>query len=98
MRGRRGVPAIALAGAAALGFAGVYGLSNPAAPSVAAALGIPTGDCAIKGNVSIDTGERIYHVPGQHFYSQTKISPEYGEHYFCSEDEARNAGWRRSRR
>jgi len=53
--------------------------------------------CNIKGNVSIDTGERIYHVPGQKYYSQTNIRPDYGERYFCSEDEARRAGWRRSR-
>ena len=71
MRGRRGVPAIAVAGAAALGFAGVYGLSNPAAPSVAAAIGVSVGDCTIKGNISIDSGERIYHVPGQYYYVQT---------------------------
>ena len=98
MRGRRGVPAIALAGAAALGFAGVYGISNPAAPSVAGALGVSVANCTIKGNVSIDSGARIYHMPGQYYYAQTKISPEYGERYFCSEAEARSAGWRRSKR
>ncbi|WP_348629607.1 hypothetical protein [Mesorhizobium sp. WSM1497] len=54
--------------------------------------------CNIKGNVSIDTGERIYHVPGQKYYSQTIIRPEYGERWFCSEAEARAAGWRKSRR
>lgn len=54
--------------------------------------------CRIKGNISIDTGERIYHVPGQEHYWETKISPEYGERWFCSEAEARAAGWRRARR
>lgn len=54
--------------------------------------------CNIKGNISIDTGERIYHVPGQEHYWETKISPEYGERWFCSEAEARGAGWRRARR
>lgn len=53
--------------------------------------------CNIKGNISINTGERIYHVPGQRYYAETVISPEYGERYFCSEAEARAAGWRRSR-
>jgi hypothetical protein len=53
--------------------------------------------CNIKGNISIDTQERIYHLPGQRYYSTTKISPEYGEHWFCSEAEARAAGWRKSR-
>lgn len=55
------------------------------------------GVCNIKGNVSIETGERIYHVPGQRFYSKTRISPEKGEKWFCSEEEAVAAGWRRSR-
>ena len=54
--------------------------------------------CNIKGNISIDTGERIYHVPGQMFYMKTTISTQYGEQWFCSEDEARKAGWRRSKR
>ncbi len=53
-------------------------------------------DCNIKGNVSIDSGERIYHVPGQDYYEATKISPQYGERWFCSEQEARAAGWRKA--
>ncbi|MGO6724291.1 succinoglycan biosynthesis protein exoi [Rhizobium ruizarguesonis] len=53
--------------------------------------------CRIKGNISINTGERIFHVPGQRYYEQTKISPNYGERWFCSEFEARAAGWRKSR-
>lgn len=52
--------------------------------------------CRIKGNVSIATGERIYHVPGQADYERTKIRPSYGERWFCSEAEARGAGWRRA--
>lgn len=55
------------------------------------------GTCNIKGNVSIDTGEQIFHVPGQKYYSRTKISPQYGERWFCSEAEARAAGWRKSK-
>ncbi|PBB67403.1 hypothetical protein CK228_16405 [Mesorhizobium sp. WSM4312] len=54
--------------------------------------------CNIKGNISINTGEHIYHVPGQEHYWETKISPEYGERWFCSEAEARAAGWRKARR
>ncbi|WDR07570.1 hypothetical protein PSQ90_14990 [Devosia rhodophyticola] len=52
--------------------------------------------CNIKGNVST-RGERIYHVPGQRYYNQTRISASHGERWFCSEAEARAAGWRRSR-
>ena len=55
------------------------------------------GDCAIKGNVS-RSGERIYHVPGQANYRQTRIAEAKGERWFCSEAEARAAGWRRARR
>lgn len=52
--------------------------------------------CNIKGNVST-RGERIYHVPGQKYYDETRISASHGERWFCSEEEARAAGWRRSR-
>ena len=55
------------------------------------------GDCAIKGNVS-RSGERIYHVPGQANYRQTRIAEAKGERWFCSEAEAQAAGWRRARR
>ncbi len=55
------------------------------------------GRCSIKGNISRD-GERIYHVPGGRFYDQTRINTSRGERWFCSEAEARAAGWRRSRR
>ncbi|MBB4302952.1 hypothetical protein GGD81_001990 [Rhodobium orientis] len=54
--------------------------------------------CNIKGNVSYNTGERIFHVPGQKFYHQTVISPSRGERWFCTENEAWAAGWRRARR
>lgn len=52
----------------------------------------------IKGNVIYNTGEKIYHLPGQEYYDETKISPSYGERWFCAEQEARAAGWRKSRR
>jgi len=52
--------------------------------------------CLIKGNISINTGERIYHVPGQHYYLRTRISFWKGERWFCTEAEARAAGWRKA--
>jgi endonuclease YncB( thermonuclease family) len=52
--------------------------------------------CTIKGNIS-GKGERIYHVPGGRWYGQTVIDTATGERWFCTEDEARAAGWRRSR-
>lgn len=66
--------------------------------SIASPFGqIVGGGCNIKGNISIDTDERIYHVPGQTYYEATRISPQHGERWFCSEEEARSAGWRKSR-
>jgi hypothetical protein len=53
-------------------------------------------ECNIKGNVSTK-GERIYHVPGQKYYNDTRIQASHGERWFCSEEEARAAGWRRSK-
>lgn len=53
--------------------------------------------CTIKGNISSD-GERIFHGPGQEYYSRTLISPAKGERWFCSEAEAMAAGWRPSKR
>ena len=54
------------------------------------------GACAIKGNIS--GGGRIYHMPGQENYARTEINTSKGERWFCSEQEARSAGWRRARR
>ncbi len=59
--------------------------------------GQSTSGCRIKGNISRN-GTRIFHVPGGHYYERTRISPSKGERWFCSEAQARSAGWRRSRR
>ena len=56
-----------------------------------------TGNCRIKGNIS-RSGERIYHMPGAQHYERTRISTSKGERWFCSESEARAAGWRRAKR
>lgn len=53
-------------------------------------------DCRIKGNIS--SNGRIYHMPGQEYYEQTQINTGKGERWFCSEADARAAGWRRARR
>lgn len=50
-------------------------------------------DCLIKGNVSINTGRKLYHLPGMEDYESTVINPEYGERWFCTETEAIQAGW-----
>src|SRR5262249_56516856 len=50
----------------------------------------------IKGNVN-SKGERIYHMPGQHYYNKTQIDENKGERWFCSEQEAIAAGWRKAK-
>lgn len=57
----------------------------------------PGQGCALKGNVS-SGGTRIFHSPGQKDYAATRIDPARGERWFCSADEARQAGWRAARR
>ncbi len=54
--------------------------------------------CKIKGNISINSGNKIYHVPGQKDYEKTRIQSEHGEKWFCSEQEAINAGWKKAPR
>ena len=51
-----------------------------------------TQSCTIKGNIS--NAGRIYHVPGSRWYARTRIDTGAGERWFCSEGEARAAGWR----
>ncbi len=65
---------------------------------LAVEFGPPLVGCAVKGNISMTTRERIYHVPGQKYYAATSIDLFKGERWFCSENAARAAGWRKSQR
>ncbi len=56
-----------------------------------------SGRCLIKGNIS-RSGARIFHVPGGAYYSRTRIDLSRGERWFCTEEEAIAAKWRRSKR
>jgi endonuclease YncB( thermonuclease family) len=51
--------------------------------------------CRIKGNIG-SKGDRIYHMPSGRWYDRTVITASKGERWFCSEDEAKAAGWRRA--
>ena len=53
-------------------------------------------ECNIKGNIS--GSGKIYHMPGQENYARTQINTSKGERWFCSEQDARDAGWRRAGR
>lgn len=48
--------------------------------------------CRIKGNITRE-GTKLYWVPGSRRYAETVITERSGERWFCSEDEARAAGW-----
>ena len=54
--------------------------------------------CYIKGNISIDTNKKYYHLPGMEDYDTTTIKPDYGEKWFCSEAEAIKNGWSKAPR
>ncbi|MGO4565242.1 hypothetical protein AB4Z52_09270 [Rhizobium sp. 2YAF20] len=58
---------------------------------------VAPSSCSIKDNISIATGERIYHIPGHAYYSATRISLAHGERWFCSEVEAQAVRWRKSK-
>lgn len=55
----------------------------------------PDDRCVIKGNINAK-GARIFHMPGMRSYVSTRINVAAGERWFCSEAEARAAGWRRA--
>lgn len=50
------------------------------------------GGCPIKGNLR--GGRRLYIVPWARGYEQAHVAPNRGERWFCSEAEARQAGFR----
>ncbi|MBI3342580.1 thermonuclease family protein [Candidatus Gottesmanbacteria bacterium] len=52
--------------------------------------------CAIKGN--IDRTRKTYHVPGCTQYPFTVVEEDIGEQWFCTEKEAREAGYTKSER
>jgi micrococcal nuclease len=52
--------------------------------------------CDIKGNISEKAYGRLYFVPGCPNYNRVKIDTRKGEAYFCSEAEAKAAGFTRS--
>ncbi|MDM5152823.1 hypothetical protein QUF88_02440 [Bacillus sp. DX1.1] len=53
---------------------------------------VQSNSCNIKGNRN-SKGEKIYHMPGQQFYDKTNP-----EEMFCSEADAKAAGYRASKR
>lgn len=70
--------------------------SETAASAPSSASTPPHAECTIKGNVSA-RGERIYHLSGSRSYAATRIDDARGERWFCTEAEARSAGFRAAR-
>ncbi|NEO34035.1 MAG: cold shock domain-containing protein [Symploca sp. SIO3C6] len=54
--------------------------------------------CTIKGNISWNTGNKLYHLPGMKDYESTVIEQASGEKWFCTESEAIAKGWRKAPR
>jgi endonuclease YncB( thermonuclease family) len=67
-------------------------VSPPVEQSRSSATAPTTTRCRIKGNIS-DNG-KIYHLPGSSHYEETRIDASKGERWFCTERDARSAGWR----
>lgn len=59
-------------------------------------VGPPLAGCNAKGNINFNAVQKIYHVPGQKYYLDTRINWVKGERWFCSEGAALQAGWRKS--
>lgn len=54
----------------------------------------PINDCVIKGNTR--DSEKVYHLPSCDNYDQVIIDESYGDSWFCSENEAITAGFRKA--
>jgi len=55
-------------------------------------------NCDIKGNISVSTGSKLYHLPNMEDYAITNIDVTNGERWFCTESEAIASGWRKAPR
>ena len=56
----------------------------------------PSGNCLIKANIDKNSYEKFYHLPDCSHYGQIVIEKDIGEGYFCSEEEAIEAGFKKA--
>ena len=89
----------------AIAVAGIFSVAGGSIPALTSTLSLdslkamaPGSGCNIKGNISIGTGNKIYHLPGMEDYEITVIDPDTGERWFCTESEAIANGWRKAPR
>lgn len=74
---------------------GLWTACPASSAAVSSASASPPSACFIKGNIS-GNGTKLYHFPGCGSYITTKITLSAGERWFCSEAQARAAGWRKA--
>ncbi|TSC76223.1 MAG: micrococcal nuclease [Parcubacteria group bacterium Gr01-1014_31] len=74
---------------------GLWGACAAAADAAAVAATPPPGGCSIKGNINTK-GEKIYHLPGCGSYEKTVIEETKDEQWFCVENDAIAAGFRKA--
>ncbi|MEA5479400.1 cold shock domain-containing protein [Pseudanabaena galeata UHCC 0370] len=55
-------------------------------------------NCNIKGNISVSSGSKLYHLPNMEDYAITNIDVSKGERWFCTEAEAIANGWKKAPR
>jgi cold shock CspA family protein len=65
-------------------------------PSPSPITAVAKPGCTIKGNISYNNDQKLYHLPGMEDYGKTIIDPDQGEMWFCTEAEAIAAGWRKA--
>jgi len=53
------------------------------------------GECSIKGNLDRND-KRYYHRPGFKYYEATVVNLNHGDRWFCSEEDAQKAGFKRA--
>ncbi|MBL7141592.1 thermonuclease family protein [Patescibacteria group bacterium] len=56
----------------------------------------PNPECVIKGNISEHGYGKTYFLPGCPNYKRVKVDLEKGDRYFCTEEEAEAAGFKRA--
>jgi len=56
----------------------------------------PKEGCVIKGNVRRDRGTKVYHLTECYNYEKIVVNEREGDRRFCSEEEAKKAGFRKS--
>jgi len=80
--------------------AGIILLTMEFAPSrsLSPVASVINPQCTIKGNISHNSGRKLYHLPGMEDYQTTVIDKARGEKWFCTESDAIAKGWQKAPR